>query len=426
MSGVMKVKMHYGGYGSVKEDLFNYIGGLVKEDMTMDPDYATWSLFDEFCEENGMSGVVEKVWYKLRDEEIGLARLIYDDKDAQIRQMCREAMTKTGDIDIYIHQMGCGEHHESDGEEPVETGAEDKGVEDKGEDPVEEVGNDDPRFEALYNEIHTSQRDETEGQCAVDGGERNVNEGEAAVDEEELERQCVDDEHPNPALDTDDEWEEFNRDPDDYVDKHFLTSWWQDNYSENIKPVRGERMWKAQDKGPIEVPEKRKQRGRPKKYARIKEAHESSTNPNKVTRDGRTMTCSNCKGAGHNKSTCNKPVAPSYLPRKRGRPRKTPIDNHDPWSIQNAPRRLRTVQSQTIPSVPLSQSTPIDPSPSTAPPTNTEASTTGKKRRGRPPGSRGRGRGKGLGRGSDAPKPPIFFMSPWTNTVFDAWRPQDP
>lgn len=84
-------------------------------------------------------------------------------------------------------------------------------------------------------------------------------------------------------------------------------------------------MWKAQDKGPIEVPEKRKQRGRPKKYARIKEAHESSTNQNKVTRDGRTMTCSNCKGTGHNKSTCNKPVAPSYPPRKRGRPRKTPV-----------------------------------------------------------------------------------------------------
>lgn len=82
-------------------------------------------------------------------------------------------------------------------------------------------------------------------------------------------------------------------------------------------------MWKQQDKGPIAIPEKRKRRGRPKKYGRKKEPQESSTNPNKVTRDGRTVTCSNCKKTGHNKGTCVDPAAPLYPPRKRGRPRKS-------------------------------------------------------------------------------------------------------
>ncbi|XP_020871495.1 uncharacterized protein LOC110225819 [Arabidopsis lyrata subsp. lyrata] len=132
MSDVMNVKMHYGGYGSVKEGFFDYRGGLVKEDMILDPDYVTWSIFDEFCEANGMSGLVEKVWYKLRHEEIGLAKIIYEDKDSQIRQMCMEVMTATREVDIYIHQMGCGEHEESDGEEQVEAEAEAKGVEDNG------------------------------------------------------------------------------------------------------------------------------------------------------------------------------------------------------------------------------------------------------------------------------------------------------
>ncbi|KAG7569291.1 AT hook DNA-binding motif [Arabidopsis thaliana x Arabidopsis arenosa] len=335
MSDIMKVNMHYAGYGSVKEDVFDYRGGLVKEDMIMDPDYVTWSIFDEFCEQNGISGLVDK-----------------------IRQMCLEGMT-TGEVDIYIHQAGVGEHEEEDDDD--DHGETQGPNDDKGEDPIEEVGIPCPHAITVITE--------------------------------------------------------HNRDPDDYVDKHFLTSWWQDTYSDNIKSVRGERMWKRQGKEPIQVPEKRKKRGRPKKYARIKEAHESSTNPNKVTRHGRTIACSNCKRTGHNKGTCDKPAVQPYPPRKMGRPRKT--QNDDPWSIHNAPKRYRAAQSQSTPNVQESQSTPINPQPSTAPP-----STTRGRGRGRPRGSRGRGRGRGRGRESEKPRPPVFFMSPYTNSVFDVWRPQ--
>lgn len=63
--------------------------------------------------------------------------------------------------------------------------------------------------------------------------------------------------------------------------------------------------------------------GRPKNYDRIKEAHESKTNPTKVTREGRRMTCSNCKQTGHNCGTCTLQAAPELPKRKRGRPKKT-------------------------------------------------------------------------------------------------------
>ncbi|OAO89370.1 hypothetical protein AXX17_ATUG01360 [Arabidopsis thaliana] len=367
----MNVRMHYGGFGSVNEDVFDYKGGLVKEDMIMDPDYVTWSIFDEFCEQVGISGLVEKIWYKLRHEETGSARVIYDDKDSQIRQMCLEGLT-TGEIDIYIHQVGVGEHEEDDDEDHVDA-----------QGPVE-----DKDRKAKY-EVNLSHRHCGCNQWDITG-------------------------IPCPHAIT--VITEHNRDPDDFVDKHFLTSWWQDTYSDNIKPVRGERMWKRQGKELIHVPERRKKRGRPKKYARIKEAQESSTNPNKVTRHGRTMTCSNCKRTGHNKGTCTQPAAQSYPPRKRGRPRKN--QNDDPWSIHNAPRRYRAAQSQSTPNVQESQSTPTDPQPSTAPPTISRG-----RGRGRPRGSRGKGRGRGRGRESDKPKPLVYFMSPYTNNVFDVWRP---
>ena len=85
-----------------------------------------------------------------------------------------------------------------------------------------------------------------------------------------------------------------------YVDSYYLTSRWKDTYENNIKPVNGERLWEKTGKEAIQIPEKRRMPGRPKNYDRIKEAHESKTNPTKDTREGRRMTCSNCKQTCHN------------------------------------------------------------------------------------------------------------------------------
>ncbi|GKC61320.1 hypothetical protein Tco_1088918 [Tanacetum coccineum] len=65
--------------------------------------------------------------------------------------------------------------------------------------------------------------------------------------------------------------------------------------------------------------------GRPKKK-RIRAAHENK-NPNKVSKAGVTLTCTNCHQKGHNKKGCKNPtvVLPPKPPAKKGRPRKTPL-----------------------------------------------------------------------------------------------------
>ncbi|XP_033135086.1 uncharacterized protein LOC103836824 [Brassica rapa] len=117
---------------------------------------------------------------------------------------------------------------------------------------------------------------------------------------------------------------EHNKEPEDYVDPYYLTTRWQETYENNIKPVNGERLWEKTFKDPIQIPDKRKMPGRPKNYDRIKEAHESKTNPTKATREGRRMTCSNCKQTGHNCGTCTRQAVPDVPKGKRGRPKKTP------------------------------------------------------------------------------------------------------
>lgn len=106
---------------------------------------------------------------------------------------------------------------------------------------------------------------------------------------------------------------------------YYKTPVWIDTYRDNIRPVNGELYWNRTGKEPIGVPGFRKMPGRPKKK-RIVPAHESPSKPNRTTRDGRTVTCSNCKEVGHNKGTCTKQ---SYVvegpKRKRGRPRKIPV-----------------------------------------------------------------------------------------------------
>jgi len=86
-------------------------------------------------------------------------------------------------------------------------------------------------------------------------------------------------------------------------------------------------LWKKTGKSTIEVPDRRKKRGRPKKFARTKEPGESASNPTKATREGGTVTCTNCKQAGHNKGTCKNATVLSAPPRKRGRPRKNLVSN---------------------------------------------------------------------------------------------------
>ncbi|XP_023640870.1 uncharacterized protein LOC111831216 [Capsella rubella] len=100
---LLKLNIHFGGDVSFKDEKFAYIRGTEEKDVLMDPDLMTWSIFDEFCSEKGVYGVVEEVWYKLPEEDIALVRVIKEDKDSGIRKLYSEASTG-GEVDIYIQQ----------------------------------------------------------------------------------------------------------------------------------------------------------------------------------------------------------------------------------------------------------------------------------------------------------------------------------
>ena len=241
--GLMKVRLHYGGVMERKDNNFFYRGGLVNKDIAIDPDYMTWSMFEGLCEDNGSNGVVKHVWYKLPQESIDLVKVIPEvTSDASINQMCCEAM-KVGSVDIYIEQS-VGEKvddqvpkvgEENRGEEDMgeeDAGEEDKGDEDsyeedkddegqnngessnardEGEEEIIKEAGDDIPFQSLFGDI--SDEEEVRGGSSdeVRGGASEEIRGGAEDDEDESERQLKDDEHPAPAVDTDDEWEDFNR-----------------------------------------------------------------------------------------------------------------------------------------------------------------------------------------------------------------------
>ncbi|XP_010421266.1 PREDICTED: uncharacterized protein LOC104706749 [Camelina sativa] len=173
---------------------------------------------------------------------------------------------------------------------------------------------------------------------------------------------------------------------------------------------------------------------RPKKN-RIKAAHECPSNPKRVTRDGRIVTCGNCKKVGHNHTNCKNEAFVKQGPsRKRGRPRKI-LDDGD----INPYRPRKRITSQSQPSIPpptpnQSQSSVVSVSCTAPPPfvamsPSSVSSGRGRGRRGCPPG-RGRGRrGRPPGRGQARKKVTVprgqgVYMCPFSDRVFECWGPK--
>ncbi|XP_010548876.1 PREDICTED: uncharacterized protein LOC104820207 [Tarenaya hassleriana] len=75
-----------------------------------------------------------------------------------------------------------------------------------------------------------------------------------------------------------------------FVSEYYLTTKWTATYSDNLMPVNGQTMWHKTGKTPLDVPEDRGMRGRPKKFHRRKDPHESPTRPGKMSRHGRVFT----------------------------------------------------------------------------------------------------------------------------------------
>ncbi|PWA42377.1 hypothetical protein CTI12_AA545420 [Artemisia annua] len=112
----------------------------------------------------------------------------------------------------------------------------------------------------------------------------------------------------------------FKMEPKVGVSDWYSQSKWFDIYQYSIKPVFGSKFWKPTSNALPFPPIVKKMPGRPKKN-RIKHPIEE-LNEHAVSRVGRVITCQNCQGTGHNKTTCTQPKKPK--PQKQFKPIKKP------------------------------------------------------------------------------------------------------
>ena len=109
-----------------------------------------------------------------------------------------------------------------------------------------------------------------------------------------------------------------------YVNDYYTRNRWRETYFRGIRPVQGMPLCGRLNRLPVLPPPwRRGNTGRPSNYARRKGRNEvaSSSNPNKMSREKRIMTCSNCLQEGHNKKSCKNATVLSPPKRPRGRPR---------------------------------------------------------------------------------------------------------
>nr|GFB97669.1 zinc finger, PMZ-type [Tanacetum cinerariifolium] len=101
-------------------------------------------------------------------------------------------------------------------------------------------------------------------------------------------------------------------DPAGDVSDFYSKRAWQNCYSSFIKPVGGQSMWVKTGHPP---PMPSKKRVMPDKPKGKRQKHPSKANDSscqRVSRFGRTMTCSNCYQRGHNRKGCeNETIDPT-------------------------------------------------------------------------------------------------------------------
>ncbi len=99
--------------------------------------------------------------------------------------------------------------------------------------------------------------------------------------------------------------------PENYVSHWYMMDTYRKSYASGICPMPGPDEWPV-DEGvePIEPPQPRKQRGRPKKQ-RKRGVNEQPDESIKVSRKGYDVRCGNCGEKGHNARSCREPDNPN-------------------------------------------------------------------------------------------------------------------
>nr|GFA28465.1 zinc finger, PMZ-type [Tanacetum cinerariifolium] len=127
------------------------------------------------------------------------------------------------------------------------------------------------------------------------------------------------------------------KDPAGGVSDFYSKRAWQNCYSSFIKPVGGQSMWV---KTGLPPPMPSKKRVMPDKPKGKRQKHPSKANDyscQRVSRFGRTMTCSNCYQRGHNRKGCeNETIDPTPKEEEDADPANTNHANADPVNADHA------------------------------------------------------------------------------------------
>lgn len=86
---------------SMEGEKICYVGGLIAADMVVDPDFLTFSIFEDFTRNREVVSDVKKVWYRLPNEDMSTVKSIWEEKDSEIMKMALDAKDG-GEVYIYI------------------------------------------------------------------------------------------------------------------------------------------------------------------------------------------------------------------------------------------------------------------------------------------------------------------------------------
>ncbi|XP_013607563.1 PREDICTED: uncharacterized protein LOC106314186 [Brassica oleracea var. oleracea] len=238
----IELKIHFGG--SVKKigkEDYEYLGELGSKNVEWKFDEILWDRFVDFCKEEALiRAPVGLIWFKSEKEEMKQLRYLYDRYDEEMLML--RSVSKLGiDVVVVFVEHECSEHipgviqlsdrehiedeehsENDDVDRPKEDdepeGSEDKNPAEKEDNPTvnpaEKEDNEDGGDEVVADV--TDDTNDVRFQSVFEEGEKAVLDKEAygngiEEDDSEDERAPVDVEYLDTPVESEDEWEEWNR-----------------------------------------------------------------------------------------------------------------------------------------------------------------------------------------------------------------------
>ncbi|XP_048604289.1 uncharacterized protein BNAC02G41020D isoform X1 [Brassica napus] len=237
----MKLKIHFGGSMKKDGEGYVYVGETGTKNVEWKIDEITWERFSLFCKEDSLiRAPIGLLWFKFEKEEMKDLRYAYDYLDEEMRILRSAGKLGVDVVEVFVEHIPNTKQDErscSDEDEDVDRPKED--------DEPEESKDENPTIQDIPAEIMTgneaatgenqNENDDVGDELVVDaadGGSDSrfksiFDEGMKAIpdkeaygegineeekdDDSEDERAPVDVEYPDTPVDSEDEWEGWNR-----------------------------------------------------------------------------------------------------------------------------------------------------------------------------------------------------------------------